>query len=484
VDGVLPGIDGATVIRRIRLDAALRTLPCLLLTASEDRGAEVRALDAGADAFVRKEEEIPVIIARLNAMLRSAGEQLPKQGMASLVGPKKILAVDDSETFLQGVAEALRAEGCEVVLARSGEEALDLLAVQSVDCVLLDLVMPGIGGRETCRRVKSAPSMRDIPIVMLTSVEDRDAIIEGLSAGADDYIAKSGDFELLRARVLAQIRRKQFEGESRIVRERLLRAELESAEARSAQRIAEARAELVSELEAKNEELESFSYSVAHDLRAPLRSLDGFSLALLEDYSEKLDVEGRQFLQYIREGAQQMATLIDDLLALSRVTRSEFRRERVDLSEIAQAIVERLRQTQPERSVEITIAEGLVEEADPHLLVIVLENLLGNAWKYTGKRAQTRIEVGASLHGNSRAFFVRDNGAGFDMAYASKLFGVFQRLHSPREFEGTGIGLATVQRIIRRHGGRIWAEAEVDRGATFHFALSGGPHSNGKGSNA
>jgi DNA-binding response OmpR family regulator len=484
VDGVLPGIDGATVIRRIRLDAALRTLPCLLLTASEDRGAEVRALDAGADAFVRKEEEIPVIIARLNAMLRSAGEQLPKQGMASLVGPKKILAVDDSETFLQGVAEALRAEGCEVVLARSGEEALDLLAVQSVDCVLLDLVMPGIGGRETCRRVKSAPSMRDIPIVMLTSVEDRDAIIEGLSAGADDYIAKSGDFELLRARVLAQIRRKQFEGESRIVRERLLRAELESAEARSAQRIAEARAELVSELEAKNEELESFSYSVAHDLRAPLRSLDGFSLALLEDYSEKLDVEGRQFLQYIREGAQQMATLIDDLLALSRVTRSEFRRERVDLSEIAQAIVERLRQTQPERSVEITIAEGLVEEADPHLLVIVLENLLGNAWKYTGKRAQARIEVGASLHGSSRAFFVRDNGAGFDMAYASKLFGVFQRLHSPREFEGTGIGLATVQRIIRRHGGRIWAEAEVDRGATFHFALSGGPHSNGKGSNA
>jgi light-regulated signal transduction histidine kinase (bacteriophytochrome) len=179
-----------------------------------------------------------------------------------------------------------------------------------------------------------------------------------------------------------------------------------------------------------------------------------------------------------------MATLIDDLLALSRVTRSEFRRERVDLSEIAQAIVERLRQTQPERSVEITIAEGLVEEADPHLLVIVLENLLGNAWKYTGKRAQTRIEVGASLHGSSRAFFVRDNGAGFDMAYASKLFGVFQRLHSPREFEGTGIGLATVQRIIRRHGGRIWAEAEVDRGATFHFALSGGPHSNGKGSNA
>ncbi len=214
VDGQLPGIDGAAVIRRIRLDAALRRSPCLLLTGSEDNGAEVRVLDAGADAFVRKEENVAVILARLNAMLRSAGIQSAGPSTPSLVAPKKILAVDDSETYLQELAGALRADGYELVLARSGEEALDLLAVQQVDCLLLDVMMPGIGGLETCRRVKSAPAMRDIPVVMLTALEDRAAMIEGLSAGADDYVTKSSEFDLLRARVFAQIRRKQFSDEN------------------------------------------------------------------------------------------------------------------------------------------------------------------------------------------------------------------------------------------------------------------------------
>jgi len=485
VDGVLPGMDGATVIRRIRLDAVLRGLPCLLLTGLEDRNAEVAALDAGADAFVRKEEEIAVVIAKLSAMLRAAGPQVARLGMASLQGPKKVLAVDDSETYLRAVAEALRADGYDVVLARSGEEALELLSVQPVDCVLLDLIMPGIGGRETCQRVKSAPSMRDIPIVMLTAVEDRAAMIQGLGAGADDYIAKSSEFDLLRARVLAQIRRKQFEDENRLIREQLLRAELESMEARTAQRVAEARAALVDELEAANAELDSFSYSVAHDLRAPLRSIDGFSLALLEDYAPALDEQGREYLSFIRESAQQMAGLIDDLLALSRVARSDLRREKVDLTGIARGIAGRLQRSHPERRAEFVIADGLAGVGDAGLLTIVLENLIGNAWKYSGKRAQALIEVGgARTPGGHKSYFVRDNGAGFDMAYAGKLFGVFQRLHSAREFEGTGIGLATVHRIIRRHGGHVWAEGKVDHGATFSFTLTGGrgASANGAGS--
>jgi DNA-binding response OmpR family regulator len=473
VDGQLPGIDGATVIRRIRLDAALRTLPCLLLTASEDRGAEVHALDAGADAFVRKDEDIALIIARLKAVLRSAGAQAGDAARArgaTLLGPKKILAVDDSETYLQEVAEVLRTDGYEVVLARSGEDALALLAVQPVDCVLLDLMMPGIGGRETCRRVKNAPGIRDIPVVMLTAVEDRAAMIAGLGAGADDYIAKSSDFDLLRARVQAQIRRKQFEDETRRIREQLLRAELEAIEARAARQMAEERTKLVAELEAKNEELESFSYSVAHDLRAPLRSIDGFGLALLEDYADKLDDDGKQYLAYVRESAQQMSQLIDDMLALSQVTRGDFERAAVDLAGIARAVGAELSRTAPDRQVDFHVAQRLDAEGDVRLLTIALENLLGNAWKYTGNRQRARIEVGV-LDGAPRTYFVRDDGAGFDMAYAGKLFGMFQRLHTRSEFEGTGIGLATVARVIRRHGGKIWADAAVGQGATFFFTL-------------
>ncbi|HEY6255059.1 MAG TPA: response regulator [Xanthobacteraceae bacterium] len=473
VDGVLPGIDGATVIRRIRLDAALRSLPCLLLTGSEDRSEEVRALDAGADAFVHKDDNTALILARLSAMLRSAGAQISRHDTASLLGPKKILAVDDSETHLQEIAETLRADGYEMVLARSGEEALQLLALQPVDCILLDLLMPGIGGQETCRRMKSAPGIRDIPIVMLTAVDDRDAMIQGLGAGADDYIAKSSDFKVLRARVLAQIRRKQFEDENRLIREHLLRAELEAIEARTAREIAESRASLVEQLESKNEELESFSYSVAHDLRAPLRSIDGFGLILLEDYADKLDDDGKQYLNYVRESAQQMARLIDDLLALSRVTRGEFQRSVINLGAIARSVAARLAQARPDHQVELVIAERLLAEGDEGLLTIVFENLLGNAWKFTSKCAGARIEVGVT-DDEPRVYFVRDNGAGFDMAYASKLFGMFQRLHTANEFEGTGIGLATVQKVVRRHGGRIWAEGAVGQGATFFFTLEAG----------
>jgi two-component system, NtrC family, sensor kinase len=477
VDGVLPGIDGPTFIRRIRLDAALRGLPCFLLTGSEDLSAEVQALDAGADAFAVKDGNIGVTLARIRAMLRSAGDQSARAGTTSLQGPKKVLAVDDSETYLQELGEALRSEGYEVILARSGEEALELLAVQQVDCVLLDLMMPGIGGRETCVRVKHVPVMRDIPIIMLTAVDDRETMIQGLAAGADDYIAKSSDLDLVRARVRAQIRRKQFEDEHRAVRERLLRAEYEAGKARAALEAAETRAALTEQLEAKNaelqlknDELESFSYSVAHDLRAPLRSIDGFSLALLEDYNERLDEEGKQYLHYVRQSTQHMARLIDDLLALSRVTRSVLERAQTDISSMARGVAARLERSSPDRKVDIVVADGLLADCDYRLLTIAFENLIGNAWKFTGKRADARIEVGV-IAGRPRTYFVRDNGAGFDMAYASKLFGVFQRLHSAAEFEGTGIGLATVQRIIRRHGGRIWAEAAVERGAAFYFTL-------------
>ena len=220
-----------------------------------------------------------------------------------------------------------------------------------------------------------------------------------------------------------------------------------------------------------NRELESFSYSVAHDLRAPLRSIDGFSQALLEDYEEKLDAEGQRYLSFIRESAQHMAQLIDDMLALARVARSELRRETVDLSSLARAALTRLQRAQPERQVNVVIEDGLMGEGDPRLLAVVLDNLLGNAWKFTGRRPDARIEFGSAEKEGRTVYFVRDNGAGFDMAFANKLFGVFQRLHTTTEFEGTGVGLATVHRVVSRHEGRVWAEGAVDRGATFFFTL-------------
>jgi PAS domain S-box-containing protein len=225
------------------------------------------------------------------------------------------------------------------------------------------------------------------------------------------------------------------------------------------------------ELTAVNKELETFSYSVSHDLRAPLRSLDGFSRALQENYEEKLDEEGKDYLQRVRATSQRMGQLIDDLLKLSRLTGGRIHREPVDLSALARKIVAGLQEAEPQRRAEFVIAEDAVTEGDARLIEIVLENLLDNAWKFTGKRDLAKIEFGQTKIGGLSAYFVRDNGVGFDMAYAGRLFGAFQRLHSTAEFPGTGIGLATVQRIINRHGGRIWAEAEVDGGATFYFIL-------------
>ena len=476
VDGVLPGIDGSTVIKRIRADAALRSTPCILLTASEERSGELKALEAGADAYVRKEEDTQVILARVTAVLRSSGAPSAVGSTSSLLGPKRILTVDDSLTYLHEVAAQLREEGYDVIPARSGEEALELLAVQNVDCILLDLVMPGLSGQETCRRIKGSASWRDIPLIMHTALEEQAAMIEGINAGADDYIAKSSDLEVLRARVRAQLRRKQFEDENRNIREQLLQKELEVTVANSARELAETRAAFVEELERKNSELEAFSYSVSHDLRAPLRSIDGFSQLLLQDVAGKLDGKGEDYLRRVCESAQRMGEIIDDLLSLSRVGLAELRRDRIDLSSIAHDVFEELEKQHPGRKVELRIAERLPAEADSRLMRVAFDNLLGNAWKFTAKVPTGQIEIGSEQKQGGTVFFVRDNGAGFDMSYAENIFRPFQRLHNESEFPGTGIGLATVHRIIERHGGRIWAEGVVDQGATFYFTIpSAGP---------
>jgi signal transduction histidine kinase len=229
--------------------------------------------------------------------------------------------------------------------------------------------------------------------------------------------------------------------------------------------------ERTAQLEATNRELDTFAYSVSHDLRAPLRAISGFSEALEEEYGSRLDGEGKTYLRYLQEGSREMSDLIDGLLKLSRSTRGELSQERTDLSAIAAVVAAELQKTEPGRRVNVRIAPGVEAFADPRLIKAVMENLLGNAWKYTSHTPEARIEFGVEDQEGERVFFVRDNGAGFDMAFSGKLFLPFQRLHRAEEFSGTGIGLATVERIVRRHGGRIWAQGAVGKGATFYFTL-------------
>lgn len=255
--------------------------------------------------------------------------------------------------------------------------------------------------------------------------------------------------------------------------QRSRRRELALVEARLAER-EEAEKELSERavaLEAVNKELEAFSYSVSHDLRSPLRSIDGFSLALLEDYSDKLDEEGKDYLIRVRNASQRMAQLIDDLLQLSRLTRKEMQRENVNLTSLAQTVASDLQKNHPDRDTKFIIEEGLNTHGDSKLLQVMLENLMGNSWKFTGKKSNATIELNSTHNNGKSVYYIKDNGAGFDMEYSDKLFGAFQRLHANNEFEGTGIGLATVQRIVTRHGGKVWAEGATDQGATFYFTL-------------
>ena len=466
-------MDGPSVIRRLRLEPALRATPCLVVTADRAKDAEVRALEAGADGSVLQHDP-ELIVARVRALLRTAIAAMPTN---RVLVPKRLLTVDDDQDYLELLGERLRKRGYEVVPARSGEEALAALEAQPVDCILLDRSMAGIGGVATCKQIKSRPATRDTPLIFLTATEQRDAVIEGLGAGADDFVSKASGFDVLSARVQAQLRRRQIEDEQRKVREQLLRSELEVSEARVARELAEARGRMAEELAHANKELananrelETFSYTVSHDLRAPLRTIGAFSQALAEELGDRASDRARDHIRRVLAASSRMADLIEALLELSRISRAPIGRHRVDLSAIAATVIEELARHEPARAVSVVIAPDLVVAADGRLMRVLLDNLLGNAWKFTSRQAAPRIELGTT----GEAFFVKDNGIGFDMARADRLFTPFHRLHTDEALEGTAIGLATARRIIERHGGRIWAEAKLGEGATFSFTIPPG----------
>ncbi len=475
LDSATPDVDGVSVVKHLKLEPSLRTVPCIVVCGVGTRVTEVRALEAGADAFVRKRDPA-LIVARVQALVRSSGPARPDANQA--LAPKRLLAADDDPDYLALMATGLRKRGYEVITCGSGEETLERLASETVACIVLDRQMPGLGGVATCKALKASPDTRDIPLVILTSAEDRQAVIEGLAAGADDFVSKKSGLDILAARVQAQIRRKQIEDEQRSVRERLLHSELEASEARAAQLVAETRATLADELARTNaelgqanRELEAFSYSVSHDLRAPLRTISAFTHALAEDLGDALDDKARDHVRRVLAASARMADLIDALLELARLHTTPVARHRVDLSQLAAAVMDEIARREPERLVSTTITPGLVTCADGRLVRILLDNLLGNAWKFTAFADPARIELGTEQRGPDTVFFVRDNGAGFDMAHAERLFTPFHRMHTETEFKGTGIGLATVRRIVERHGGQIWADGAVGAGATLSFTL-------------
>ena len=380
-----------------------------------------------------------------------------------------ILIVDDMPNNLGALLDYLTDFGFEVLVAEDGESAIEQVEYALPDLILLDVLMPGIDGFETCSRLKSNQTTKDIPVIFMTALSDAEDKVKGFSVGGVDYVTKPIQQAEVLARVTTHLSIRNLQQQlqqqnSRLQQEICDRIKIEQQlQKRTAQ------------IETANQELEAFSYSVAHDLRNPITSINGYIWVLQEEYAYLLDEDGKHYLERVLVATERMEQLIDDILRLSQVTRSKMQFDTVDLSQIAREIAISLRQTANEREVEFIIAEGVVAQGDEPLLKIVLENLLGNAWKYTRNKPRARIEFGVlepEIHTeSSRQYFVRDDGAGFDMGKADKLFTAFCRLHGKNEFEGTGIGLATVQRIIHRHGGQIWADGEVNQGATFYFTL-------------
>ena len=366
----------------------------------------------------------------------------PMVATAAAVGvPRPRILLADDNADMRTYVQRLLVDKYAVRAVPDGAAALAAAREETPDLVLSDVMMPGLDGFGLLRELRADPQTRTVPVILLSARAGEEATVEGLGSGADDYVVKPFSARELLARVRTHLQ------------------------------IALMRRAWARELEQANKELEAFSYSVSHDLRAPLRWIDGFSQGLMEDCADLLDAGARDKLDRIRAAVRHMGALIEALLQLSRITRSELTRQKVDLSGIARDVASELLRRDTQRHPNLHIQDGLMAQGDPALLRIVLENLLQNAWKFTRKKAEAEIEFNTTRVDEEAVFCLRDNGAGFDMACADKLFSPFRRLHKVTDFEGTGIGLATVARVIHRHGGRIWAEGKVDQGAAFYFTL-------------
>lgn len=474
VDGVLPGIDGATVVRRIKSEWSLRHLPCCLLTAAESDHDELRSLEAGADAHVRKSEDMGVILARISALLRHAPRAL--EVVPAEPPKRRLLAVDDSMTYLAALGEILEQDGFHMTLVTSGEEALLRLEDELFDAILLDLGMPGLSGTETCRLIKRDPRLREIPLIMLTARDDRDTMIEGINAGADDYIAKSADFEVLKARLRAQLRRKHFEDENHRIRERLVRRE---AEERHLVALEEKNRELArarDEAERMSQAKSAFLANMSHELRTPLNAIIGFA-ELLHDRVVTPDMpEHQDFLGDILKSGLHLLQLINDILDLSKVEagKLEFFPGPISLGQIVGEVMAALRQQADAKGLAMSSELDPAVDAltlDGSRLKQILFNFLSNAVKFTDRG---RVVVRARPEGPDRVRLeVADTGVGIPASDVERLFVDFQQLDvtAAKRHQGTGLGLALTRRLVEAQGGTVGVTSRVGEGSTFHAIL-------------
>lgn len=418
------------------------------------------------------------------AVLTNANAQGPSRRVAVSALPPhadapKVLVVDDTPANVQLLTELLQAEGLQVLAADNGSLGISLAQRFAPDVILLDVQMRGLGGLQTCGALKADPRTQEIPVIFMTVVSDTASKLEAFDAGAADYITKPFHLDEALARIQTQLRLTQAQKllarqNARLQQEVLVRQHAED-EVRRLNDALEGRVrERTAQLEVANRELQAFCYSVAHDLRGPLAAIDGFSVLLEEaQRQDSADARRRHYLSRIRTGIRHMDALTDALLSLAHLSLLEQRHEPVDLSTLASDSLQGLQSAEPQRRVDAIVQPGLQAQGDPTLLKLLVKHLVENAWKFSVGQERARIEVGCEIAAaQPPAYFVRDNGIGFDMAYADKLFKPFQRLHAAGEFSGVGAGLALVERIVAKHGGRVWAQGAPGQGATFYFTLS------------
>jgi two-component system NtrC family sensor kinase len=500
IDFHLAGVRGDELCRHLKLNINTRGIPTLMLTGED--GEERHCLGPGSDIddYLPKYSDDDILVSKIKSLLVKSRESHVSFGIGNwLFRHSRILAIDDNPTYLKFLEENLKKDGIGIDKAVSGKEALGKMNNNKYDCILLDLVMPGIGGIEICQKVLDMRGSVEKPMVlMLTAHESKEDMTSALEAGADDFVGKSSDISIIKARINALLRRKFIQEDNQRIFEELKRKEMEVERSRIEKAAAETKALLAEKLlhtvekleeeieerkrmelkiknysrvlELSNKELESFAYIASHDLQEPLRAVSGFLELVEKQYKNKLDDKGKDFIHRALSGAKRMQEMINDLLTYSRITTSGQSFELYSLEKILDRVLTNMSPTIERKNAVVTrdpLPELTCDESQIHRL---LQNLISNAIKFCDQ-PQPLIHISAEEQKNHWLLSVKDNGIGIDPSYHETIFKIFQRLHSKGEYPGTGIGLAICQKIVERHEGKIWVESKPGKGSTFFFTL-------------